>query len=271
MAYEAGGASLRAEAEPNKVRLIPVCASGLTPGQLPSPFNQLQIRSLANLSELQTLVKEIARFLRVTPARFNARKLSTEAAVGSLDWGNVLPTLLGLRQESSPFNFLSLLNTAESSVFCAGFNLRYVAKTDKVWPAIVSWLKKSPGRTIRLLVSNTTDAPSFIRLQAVDQATALSHLRESRRTFLSWKGLLKKLELDEDRIDIRTGPCIGLTVTAIDPEEPDGQLALTPTIFKKHLHADRPHFWVSKKRHQDIFNYYWDTYRDLFDNHSKSL
>jgi hypothetical protein len=272
VAYEAGGAYLRFETDPGASRLFPVCAYGLTPGIVPSPFNQLQVRNLADMRELRTLVTEIARSLNVRPRRAlrGARDVSTEAAVGSPHWGYVSSALVGQRQQSSPFNFLSMLERATSDVFCAGFNLHHIATSSVVRSKLLSWLKQLPTRSVRLLLSDKANARQFVVLQSVG-ASYLEHLSRSVQAFRSWQAEGARLKLEEGQLDIRRASFVALTVLAIDPDSPGGQIVLTPAIWGRPLSAERPHFWLSRGRQPGVFAYYWDTYHDLFINHAKPL
>jgi hypothetical protein len=265
VAFEAGAAYLRSEADPSHSRLWPVCAYGFTAGNIPEPFRELQVLNLADMNALNTLVAEIAGFLAVSPRRAAraARAVQAEAVVGSPDWAHVSSALVGQRQESSPFNLLALLKYAKTSVFCAGFNLNYIATAPDILPRLLAWLKESPTRSVRLLVSDQATAQALLNVGLIE-AKYLNDFHQSIQTFHSWKLAVKKRKLKEKQLDIRMAPFVALTVLAIDPDTNGGQIVLTPAIWGRSISAERPHFWLSKAWQGGVFAYYWDTYWELF-------
>jgi hypothetical protein len=262
--YEAGGAYLRFEMNSKKSRLFPVCGHGVTGGILPSPFNELQVRQLSNPKEIVTLCKELAISLGASPPRQPRRllgDLATEAAKGSRFWSSVSSTLVGQRLESSPFSLESLLPGTVSTVFCAGFNLHHIATTPRLKKALFQFLS-SPQKTVRLLVSDPRAQKDFRAWSLVGKAY-LDDLNESVRTFRTWLSEARRLRL-KGTLEIKRAPFVTLSVMSVDHDTADGQLVITPTISGKPLSAERPHFWLSKRRHPKVFDYYWDTYEDLF-------
>jgi hypothetical protein len=263
VAFEAGAAYLHSETEPTIAKLRLVCAYGFTAGNIPTPFRELQIQNLANKAAVDKLVEKIAAFLGIRPRKAvrAANAVLTEAAVGSPHWADVSSALVGLRQESSPFNVLSLLKDARTNVFCAGYNLNYIATAPDVLRSLRRWLKQSSARSVRLLISDEETAQGLLTLGLIE----LRHVRDFRQsieTFQDWKTAVNKGGLAENQLDIRTAPLVALTVVAIDPDTNAGQMVLTPTI--RPLSAERPHFWIAKARQGGVFTYYWDTYRELF-------
>lgn len=264
VAYEAGGAYLRFEMNPRRSRLFPVCAYGMTGGILPAPFNKLQVRDLAKQAEVQVFLREVAACLgRRSPKvpRTYIRALSEEAANGSPHWGYVSSALVGLRQQSSPFNLESLLKQASTDVFCAGFNLYHLATAPHLKKGIFEFLRQS-ARSVRLLISDPAARRGYGAWRQVGP-DFLHDLQKSVRSFRAWLSEAARLKL-KGSLEIHRAPFVALSVTCIDPEASGGQLIITPAIVGKPISADRPHFWVSRRRQPAVFAYYWDTYHELF-------
>lgn len=264
VAYEAGGAYLRFEMSPRRSRLFPVCASGMTGAILPAPFNELQVRHLTKPNEILTLSRELASCLGRRSAkkpRRLVRALAAEAAKGSRHWAQVSSALVAQRQESSPFNLESLLAEASSDVFAAGFNLHHIATTPRLKKVLFQFLS-SPTRRVRLLVSDPLAQKEFRAWRVVGPAF-LQDLKQSVRVFRAWLAEARRLKL-KGTLEIRRAPFIALTLTCVDHDTDGGQLVITPTIAGRPLGAERPQFWLSKRRHAKVFTYYWDTYDDLF-------
>jgi hypothetical protein len=164
VAYESGGAYLRFEISPKRSRLFPVCAYGIKGRTVPSPFNELQVRDLANFAEITTLCREIAACIGSRAHRIPRKlihNIAAEAALGSPHWDLVHPTLVGQRQGSSPFSFDSLIKLAASEVFCAGFNLHHVATIPQHKIDVFKFLQHSPARKVRILVANPAKLYGF--------------------------------------------------------------------------------------------------------------
>lgn len=147
VAYESGGAYLRFEINPRRSRLFPVCAYGMTASILPSPFNELQVRHLADKAEIHSLCRELAGCLGNKKPRLPRKAIQEvmdEASKGSPHWAHVHQALVGQRQGSSPFSIDNMLKQASTDVFCAGFNLHHVATTPLLKNAFFEFLAKSP-------------------------------------------------------------------------------------------------------------------------------
>jgi TIR domain len=266
VAYEAGGAYLRFETNPNSSSLFVVSACGLTPRDVPSPFRELQIQDLAQKKEVRVLLAQIAKRLHVNYKQNKRaeRVVTTVAAEGSPHWGHVSLALVGERQQWSPFSFEPMLKRATSDFFCAGFNLKQIATSPKAQSRVLTWLKESPERSVRILISDQMNARTYLALQNID-GSHLKDLRNSVAKFRSWQAAAKRLRLGPTQLDIRKAPFIALTVLAIDTDSVNAQIVLTPTIWGKHLSPDRPHVCLSRRRQPAVFAYYWNTYYDLFD------
>jgi len=89
VAYESGGAYLRFELDPHGSRLFPVCAYGITPGTVPSPFSELQVRNLADPKEVSILCREVANaigYKRFKKPRRITQDIAAEASNASQNW-----------------------------------------------------------------------------------------------------------------------------------------------------------------------------------------
>ncbi len=265
VAFEAGGAYLRFEINPKRSRLFPVCAYGIAGSNLPSPFKELQVRNLAAPKEVLTLCHELAQCIGKRTSKKPRRlitSLSAEAAKGSPYWSFVSPALVGQRQGSSPFSLESLLNQATRDVFCAGFNLFHIATTTHIKTELFNFMRNSPHRSVRILVSNPRKHRDFAAWRLVG-SDYLTDLQRSTRNFWGWIAEAKKQKL-EGQLSIRLASFIALNVLGVDADTSNGQLVVTPAIFRKPLSVDRPHFWLSRARQPEVFCYYWDSYQELF-------
>lgn len=265
VAYEAGGAYLRFQINPRRSRLFPVCAYGMTGAILPSPFNELQVRNLADRREVQILCREVATCLghkRATTPRGTIRDVVAEASHGSPHWAYVDAALVGQRQGRSPFSIDSLIRQASTDVFCAGFALHHIATTPQVKDQLFDFLRVSSTRSVRIVISDPGKRRLFAGLRLVGE-TFLDDLQDSIRHFQNWLLEAKKEKL-KGTLEVRRAPFIALTVNCIDPESSNGQLVVTPHILGKPLSAERPHVWLSRRRNPAVFSYYWDSYHDLF-------
>lgn len=270
--YESGGAYLRFQMA-QKTRLFPACGYGMKGNLLPPPFNELQVRNLANKADVITLCREVAKAIGVTITRIPDTLVDAvvaEASRGSPYWRHVFPTLVGEHQSESPFNLESLLEQANRELFCAGFNLSYIATTPECKEQVFDFLRSSPSRKVRLLISDPESKRSFAAWHLMGD-TFLKDLKRSKKIFQTWILEAKKAKL-KGTLDIRTTQFVNLTVLCIDPTTDDGQLVLTPSIIGKPHAPERPHFWISRRRQTSVFSYYWNTYyNDLFLNRSKRL
>ena len=128
---------------------------------------------------------------------------------------------------------------------------------------LLSWLKQSPIRSVRLLISDQANARTLAALQS-EAKSHLKDLRQSVESLRSWQTEGARLKLQEGQLDIRRGRFIALTVLAVDPDSSGGQIVLTPALWGRPLSTERPHFWLSRAHQPGVFAYYWDTYHDLF-------
>ena len=265
VAYEFGGAYMKFAINPKQSRLFPVCAYGIRGGDLPSPFNELQARDLSNSREVWTLSQEIAKALVISTfrkPRSIIQKVVSEASNGSPYWSYVSRALVGQRQASSPFSLDAILKQAKTTLFCAGFNLHHVATRPEVKKTIFDFLRDTPTKTVKLLVSDPNKFKEFAAWQCVGQ-NFLADLQESVANFKEWisDSTAQKLE---GKLDIRCAEFIPLTVIAIDPDASHAQIVLTPNVPQRPLGVERPNFWLSRKNQPAVFAHYWDSYNDLF-------
>jgi hypothetical protein len=207
------------------------------------------------------LVREIGDFFGVSLANIRNTEPVRTAAIGPGHWRFVCPTLVGLRQKESPFNLDSMLERAKSTVFCAGFNLNHIATSEELHSKLLKWLKK-PNRSVQLLVSDPANELTFAAWRLVGE-TYIKDLHKSVENFRKWLKEAKTLK-SKRRLDIRKTEFFPQTVLAIDPNSQAGEIVITPTIHGKHLPGERPHFWLSKARHPEIFAHFWPTYEDVF-------
>jgi hypothetical protein len=264
VAYESGAAYLRFQSEGPQSRLFPVCAHGFTENNVPSPWDELPVRNLADAEHLTTVLRDIAKKFRVKVNDApEAVSRVLKASAGAPDWGNVSSALVSQRQDWSPFNFLSLLKQAKTQVFCAGFNLNAIASSQDTRDRLLTWLKNARKRSAHLLVADQTAADALADLGWVE-ARYLQDLPRSIAAFLAWKKEGTKRGIRREQLIIGRDRSFGLTVLAIDPDSRHGQMVLTPTIWGRPESPARPHFWLSRSRHKAVFEYYWDTYRGLF-------
>jgi len=265
VAYECGGAYLRFEITPECSRLFPVCARGMTPGTLPSPFNAMQARCLDDPAQVKLLCREVAEVFSVKSSKKPTsliRAVVTEAAKGSRGWELVHTTLIGQRQESSPFSIDTVIGQASTEVFCAGFNLNYVSSSPTIKKAVFRFLKDSPKRSVRLLISDPAHRKLLAGWKLVGE-TYLDDLNRSVKNFRKWLEDAKKQKL-KGHLEIKLAHFVALTITCIDPKLADGQMVVVPSVPKKPHSADRPQVWLSKRHHSPEFSYYWVAYEDLF-------
>ena len=262
--YECGGAYLQFEIAPERSRLFPVCARGMTPRTLPPPFDALQARCLDDPAQVKLLCRELAEVFSMKPSKKPTRLIGavvTEAAKGSRGWDLVDTTLISRRQES-PFSIETLIRQASTQVFCAGFNLNYVSSSPTVKKAVFRFLKDSPNRSVRLLISDPAHRKKFAGWKLVGE-TYLVDLNHSVMNFRKWLRDAKKQKL-KGRLEIKLAHFVALTITCIDPKLADGQMVIVPSVPKKPHSADRPQVWLSNRLHKAEFSYYWVAYEDLF-------
>src|SRR5262249_27110264 len=143
-------------------------------------------------------------------------------------------TLVGRRQGQSPFNFESMLARAKSAVFCVGFNLRHVAKSNEIQNELFKRLE-NPRYSVRLLISDPAKKRTFAAWQLVSE-TYLADLHESVEAFRSWNEEHKRLKL-KGHLGIRKTAFVAHTVMTIDPNSPGGQMVITPVVPKGQLSA----------------------------------
>ncbi len=260
--FEVGGAYLRYRNDPRATNILFACALGLKQTDLPSPFDKLQVRNLAYPSELRTLVFEIGNFLGSGTPKINGEDAVSAAAMGPPHWRFVSPVLMGRRQGESPFNLLSMLQRAKSTLFCAGFNLNHIATSSELQNKLFDWLKK-PKHSVWLLLSDPAKKQTFAAWRLVGESY-LMDLDKSVKNFRSWLKEGKRLKLKKSQLDIRKTAFFAQTVLAIDPDSAAGEIVITPTIHGGQLSALRPHFCLSKARQPEEFAYYWHTYLDVF-------
>jgi hypothetical protein len=276
--FEVGGSYLLAEHDSSHRKLVTVSAYGLDAQDAPAPLNELEIYSLANRDMLECAIGQIAEHLGKEPGRDKdlEQEVTREAGRGSLDWKHVTSSLVGERQGSSPLSLDSLLEEAQTSVFCAGFNLNWIATTPDALGRLRNWLKEKPkedatrSRIIQLLIADKQTA-DFFEEKGFVQPKYYSDLKTSIDKLLDWRTECIRDGVERDQIEIKTtseGPVafpLGLTVLAIDADDRKrGQLVLTPNIRPES--EERPQFWVSRARrpHERVFLYYWSTYSRFF-------
>jgi hypothetical protein len=184
---------------------------------------------------------------------------------GAADWTFVVPAVVAQRSDNSPFNFESFLGRAGDTVedvFVAGFNLHYVATTQQCEDLAMAFLRKTPRRVIRILLSDPAKASQFRVWERVGD-TYLTDLTKAVARFKEWRKRAKR-EGVLDRLEIKQTTFVPHSLTAIDPESAEAVLALTPAVLKKPLSAERPQLVLSRRHQPAVFSYYWDSYKDLF-------
>lgn len=113
--FETGGAHTRSIAKPNRLRMFPVCAYGITPSALPGPLKQIQVRLLADRDQIAQLCAEVSKILGRTPAdppKADVVQLCKEVNRDPKHWENVHQAFVGERLDASPFSADGLLTTA---------------------------------------------------------------------------------------------------------------------------------------------------------------
>jgi len=171
------------------------------------------------------------------------------------------PCWMASTVKDSPLDlFDSALDNIRSRLFIVGQNLfsltqdRYGFKTK-----LFSLLRSKPIR-VDILICEDVD---YI-VKATTEFTALefgADLEHSIATFQEWqeeissKGWPGSFNLKLSR---RLG---SVSLTFLDPDNDDGKLLLTP-IVQPHA-MGRPCFWISKKDHEYVFNYYLMVYESM--------
>jgi len=263
---ETGGAFLKHTIAPRKYKLFIACANGITTDTVPPPFRSIQPRNLSSSREITTMCREIGRTLGIHPnqgSRELRRVLITKAEKGSNYWPNVIGTLVGNRQDSSPFNFDSLLKDAKTDVFAAGFNLYNIAKSSSYRRRVISFLVNNPTAVVRFLVSNPRKQRHFRAWKLVG-ANYHKDLAEAIASFARWKREAKRRRVG-NRLEIKSGYFVSTTVVCVDAESSEAKLVVTPVIFGRPLSSDRPHMILTRRRQPNAFSYYWDIYKEFFD------
>lgn len=265
MAYESGGAYLRFAINSKESRLFPIAARGIRGESVPQPFSQLQLRHLSSRKEIATLLHEVGACIHRKPAKLTASEiseLSSLATSGAGHWENVHTTIVGTRQDSSPLTVDALLPYAKTDLFCAGFNLLHIATTPALKRDLIEFLQDSSTRTVRLLLSDPSK-PRNLRSWANVGASYLDDLRQSVREFGALIRLARNRKI-AGKLDVRIAPFVSVTMVCVDAESSDAQLVITPVIHGRALSAERPHFWLSRRRQPLVFSHYLNTYEDVF-------
>jgi hypothetical protein len=74
------------------------------------------------------------------------------------------------------------------------------------------------------------------------------------------KSDLTKVEINQDRLDIRTYDCLPLySLVVLDPNTEDAKIRIEPFVYNKDAVA-RPSFLISKKESEAEFQKYWESY-----------
>ena len=265
--YEAGGANFASKP------LFVVLANGLGFRVLPPPIATWHVGSLGDKHDVVNLCASLSKLLRRKSTKKGDGELQQVvklAKKGSRDWEFVRIGLMGEKMNQSPFNFDSILSRAAEEIAIGGQNLYHITRRSNSRRYIVkifSWLGKKKGRKCYILVNDYRNKEVVKAWSSVIGPDYGRHLKHSTSVFKSWAARARKEKLD---LIIKVTDFVPVTTTFVDPNENDGFLVLTPVMYKP-LSSERPHFVLTKTADSSIFDYYWNSFWDRFDDQSRNL
>ncbi len=267
--YESGAAYAIYRSKSN--RLISVCALGISPGLIPSPFKRLQTRSLDDPAQLEQLLRELAKLLgrpcRVSHHKIKAVARKAEDPTGG--WASVQSSRVSTHSESSPFRVDRALAVAKKHILLAGQCLHYVATTKDQAESILKFLGDDPRRHLDILLC---DPSNKVGVKA--WTTVNPDLRGSRYTYktnlheacIGFASLISEAHKRKIRgLSIRVVGIVPYGATVVDPELNSGVIAFQPVVNHGPKAAERPQFIVTKTENPEVFEYYWRCLRTAFD------
>jgi hypothetical protein len=174
--------------------------------------------------------------------------------------GGVEQILGSARIGDSPFEFKQLLRQCRQKLFVAGQNLYFLTSgpNAKELQKLVREFVGS-GKTINFMICDPEFEPHIPTWStAVGADGYRAHLLHSVDAFRRWAKNLPGME-------VRLTKFIPTSMTFMDPDtrDTDGLLVFTPHAFRPET-ALRPCFALSRRRHKDIFDEYWNYYQQVW-------
>jgi hypothetical protein len=174
--------------------------------------------------------------------------------------GGVEQILGSARIGDSPFEFRHLLRQCRQKLFVAGQNLYFLTcgpNAGELHDLVRDFI--GSGRAINFMICDPEFEPHIPTWSAAVGADGYrAHLRQSLEAFTTWAK-------DLPRMEVRLTKFIPTSMTFMDPDarNNDGLLVFTPHAFRPET-ALRPCFALSRRRHKEIFDEYWNYYQQVW-------
>lgn len=274
--FETGGAHFFKVdgAKKNYKPLFLVYANGINSKSLPAPLQPRQARDLGNMDVIRELCKEVAEKLQKSKHlqidEDLVKKISTEATKGVGGWEFVQQALVGERISTSPFGFEKLLSEMKKTMFIAGQNLYHLTREEnkKRYKKLIFQKLSKKDKKIQIMVCDPDFEYAVKTWQSVTADKYKIDLDYSIRVLKEWVETAKSIKL-RGTLDVRKTVMVPLTITFIDMEDKLGRLLFNPVVYQG-ISDWRPCYLISKKRHPDVFNYYWTVYKEVFNDKNKT-
>lgn len=192
-------------------------------------------------------------------------------------WKEIYLTFVAKHIAQSPFQFKDLIEDTKSRILISGQNLYFLAgeeDSDKEEQR-KDWILKAlkDGKQVDIMLCN----PSWRYAHAVktwghdvmnDRKEYKRHLKYSIKTFRKWLlDIEKDNEIDAKKLRIKKVGFVPLSITFVDPVDEDrGKLAITTATYDRPENRLRSCYLILRKEHPDIFKYYWEGYRGVFEH-----
>lgn len=267
--YESGAAYAVYSGRRWLKKLIPVCASGITPGLVPKPLKRLQAYRLYHTGDLEQLLKQLAGITSRTYRR-STKKISVVAKLSkdlTGGWDSVQPSRVATRADLSPYRFDRVLAIAQDHVFVAGQNLYTIASSGEHRESILNFLSSRRGRRVDLLICDPTNSSAINAWAKVnpDQAetgyTYKNHLQTAKHEFAALVRQARKRKLN---LNVKVLGLVSFGATAIDPDSDNGIISFQPVVNHGPKSGERPMFLLTKTGNPEIFRYYWSNLQTAY-------
>ncbi len=256
---------------------------------LPMPLRDYQCHSLTNDS-LATILRELAdsKGATIQPntltrlysriGRIRAQFAGTFVTDNDEKWkGKIERPLIISQQSESPFDIAETLKVARKRAVLVAQNHGFMTNPDtegRIWPIVKDALIR--GVQVDIVAMNSETRPARLAASPeppVDAAVLWAHymnageffrhLKVCWNTLNSWKERAEEGKLHN--LHIYRAYFTPLTVTAIDPNEANGFIVLSPRP-PREANQSRPQIVLFKRSCPSSFEYYWQAIANSFDN-----
>jgi len=221
--------------------------------------------------ELKDLSRTLVQTLTTWLERLRARQpaVPPEDLVGTSGHEKTSLVLGAKRLADTTYGFFDLIDRAHSHIFLAAQNhfffIERPERGEQLRDGLARFLGSDPKCRVDIMLC---DPAAQYAVQTWQYVTSKRFARDLQLACTFFDELWDWANVQAEttgRVTIRKVPFVPISVTFVDPTEPDGFLVLVPNAYDER-NIVRPCFVVSRAKNDDIFHQYWSAYWQRFND-----